>query len=305
MSNYSQEIYYTVYRTVNLINNKEYIGIHKTKNLNDGYLGSGYNIMKAIKLYGKENFRKEILFIFYNSEDMINKEYELVNEEYVKREDTYNLVSGGIYREYMSEESKNKISITHRGKSISEEHKIKLREVNKGRKISEKERLERSIRMTGENNPMYGKISHFKGKPHTDKVKEKLRQYRIGKTLSEETKQKISESLSGENNPNYGKVMSEEAKENLRKKNLGKKASEETKKKLRNKIITEETRNKLKERVFCPHCNKSGNKSNMTRWHFDKCKNKTISLLSDNNESPIPDEEYYKVCTEMYLFQLD
>jgi hypothetical protein len=26
--------------------------------------------------------------------------------------------------------------------------------------------------------------------------------------------------------------------------------------------------------VSCPHCNKSGSKGTMTRWHFDNCKQK-------------------------------
>ena len=47
--------------------------------------------------------------MFDNVEDMLAKEAELVNEEYVKREDTYNLVSGGIYRDYTSEETLNKM----------------------------------------------------------------------------------------------------------------------------------------------------------------------------------------------------
>ncbi len=32
--------YYTVYKTINLVNGKTYIGIHQTDNPNDDYLGS-------------------------------------------------------------------------------------------------------------------------------------------------------------------------------------------------------------------------------------------------------------------------
>ena len=37
------EMYWIVYQTTNLINNKIYIGVHKTKNPHefDGYLGNG------------------------------------------------------------------------------------------------------------------------------------------------------------------------------------------------------------------------------------------------------------------------
>lgn len=84
-------MFYTVYRITNLINSKTYIGKHKTKNLDDGYFGSGKLIRRAIRKYGKENFMKEILFIFDNEKEMNEKEAELV---YVN-EETYNLCSGG------------------------------------------------------------------------------------------------------------------------------------------------------------------------------------------------------------------
>jgi hypothetical protein len=48
-----------IYITTNLINGKQYIGLH-SKN-NKSYLGAGTLLLKAIKKYGKENFSKEIL----------------------------------------------------------------------------------------------------------------------------------------------------------------------------------------------------------------------------------------------------
>jgi hypothetical protein len=88
-------MYYTIYKTTNLITNKIYIGQHITNNFDDGYLGSGKNLKHDIKKYGKENFVKEILFIFDNFEDMDNKEKELITKEFVLREDTYNIIIGG------------------------------------------------------------------------------------------------------------------------------------------------------------------------------------------------------------------
>ncbi len=40
-------MYYTVYKTTNRIDGKIYIGSHKTKNPNDGHLGSGKHLKYA------------------------------------------------------------------------------------------------------------------------------------------------------------------------------------------------------------------------------------------------------------------
>ena len=87
--------YYLVYKTTNLVNGKIYIGKHETDNLDDGYLGSGKLLKRAIEKYGEENFKREILFECSTREEMNAKEAELVNEEFLKRKDVYNLKQGG------------------------------------------------------------------------------------------------------------------------------------------------------------------------------------------------------------------
>jgi hypothetical protein len=86
---------YIVYQITNKINSNIYIGIHITKNIKDGYMGSGTNIDKAIKEFGKENFEKIVLWNFDNKNDMLLKEHELVNDIFVNRKDTYNVILGG------------------------------------------------------------------------------------------------------------------------------------------------------------------------------------------------------------------
>ena len=84
-------VFYTIYKITNKINGKFYIGKHQTINLNDGYMGSGNLIKAAIKKYGKENFTKEILFIFNTEDEMNSMEKTLVTIG----EDSYNLCYGG------------------------------------------------------------------------------------------------------------------------------------------------------------------------------------------------------------------
>jgi len=88
-------MFYYLYKITNTQNNKIYIGVHQTKNLDDEYFGSGLNLHRAIKKYSKEHFVKEILEYFDNEESMLAREKELVNSEFVKSTDTYNINEGG------------------------------------------------------------------------------------------------------------------------------------------------------------------------------------------------------------------
>ena len=83
------------YKIINNINGKFYYGIHSTDNLDDGYMGSGTRITQAYKLYGIENFTKEILKFFDNREDLANYESEIVNEELISNKNCYNVSLGG------------------------------------------------------------------------------------------------------------------------------------------------------------------------------------------------------------------
>lgn len=88
-------MYFTVYKITNLINGKIYVGVHKTDNLEDDYMGSGVYIKRAIEKHGVENFKKEYLFVYDNADDMYNAETVIVNEQFVESHETYNLKTGG------------------------------------------------------------------------------------------------------------------------------------------------------------------------------------------------------------------
>ena len=99
---------YIVYLTTNIKNNKIYIGVHKTENpeIFDGYIGCGVNIYStlnnpktpfqyAVKKYGYDSFHRAIIKIFDTQEEALDLEEELVNEAFIKRQDTYNITIGG------------------------------------------------------------------------------------------------------------------------------------------------------------------------------------------------------------------
>ena len=88
-------MFYTIYKVTNMINSKIYIGKHQTENPDDSYYGSGIALKNSISKHGKENFKKEVLFIFDNEADMNAKEIELITDEFVARNDTYNMGVGG------------------------------------------------------------------------------------------------------------------------------------------------------------------------------------------------------------------
>lgn len=121
-------MYYTIYQTTNLINGKIYIGQHKTKIINDDYLGSGVELKEEIEKYGRENFKKEILFVFDTLDEMKQKEHELVTVEFCLREDTYNraLGGGGGLGKHISPETIRKISQANLGKKLSAETRAKI-----------------------------------------------------------------------------------------------------------------------------------------------------------------------------------
>lgn len=102
-------MYYTIYKTINLINQKTYVGFHTIKSLEDilayrsetgsifedGYLGSGKLLGKALEKYGPLNMCQELLLVTEDRKEAENLERFIVNKDWVDSEDTYNLSIGG------------------------------------------------------------------------------------------------------------------------------------------------------------------------------------------------------------------
>ncbi len=87
--------YYYFYVITNLVNGKVYYGVHSTKNLEDGYMGSGKIIQKAILKYGTNNFKKEIWEFFDSEDKMFDYEKQFIDSSVINDRNTYNLNEGG------------------------------------------------------------------------------------------------------------------------------------------------------------------------------------------------------------------
>lgn len=91
-----KKYYYYTYKTTNNINNKYYIGVHKSVSPHDkSYCGSGTRIKNALIKYGKENFSVEILAYYDSLADAYDAEFNLITEKMIASDECYNMQEGG------------------------------------------------------------------------------------------------------------------------------------------------------------------------------------------------------------------
>jgi len=232
-------MFYIVYKITNKINNKEYIGCHKTNNLDDGYMGSGKYLKRAIEKYGSENFTKEILKFFDTSDEMFAHEKELVTEKYVKSKMTYNLKEGGVGGwDYVNSEeffnSSHTIEHMKMMSNVGQEARVSklkwLRENDQEWFDNAKGKMSESHRRHVESKNY---VNGFKNKTHSEEFKVRMR----GHT-----------NQTGKKNSQYGKPKKQSTIEKIQKTLSG------------------------KPLIVCPHCGVSSiNNGSMLRWHFDNC----------------------------------
>jgi len=178
-----------VYLTINKINGKCYVGSHHTKNENldeNKYYGSGVYIQKSLKKYKKENFYRIILKMCDNIIDARNLEKYYIDLFDTLTPNGYNISpTGGMGENHFGLHSEQT-------KKLMSELRIGVEPWNKDKKglykHSEETIKKISEKLSGENNPMYGKIGELS--PH----------FNIEK--SEEHKEKLSLSKIGDKNPN-------------------------------------------------------------------------------------------------------
>ncbi len=171
-----------IYKATNLINGKVYIGQtvkrllqRKSAHLYNAKKDCTYYFHNAIRKYGTDNFKWEVICICPNIESL-NEQEQYYIKLYNSMKVGYNLHSGGL------------------NYTVSEKTRKKLRKAHPS--------------MRGKNNPNYGK-------PMSEERKEKIRQATLGRIVSKETRRKKSISMTGENHWNYGKHHSDETKKRM------------------------------------------------------------------------------------------
>ncbi|CAB4124767.1 grpIintron_endo, group I intron endonuclease [uncultured Caudovirales phage] len=163
------------------------MGIHKTKSLEDGYMGSGKLLKRAMQKHGIHNFKKDIVEFFDTELEMVQREQEIVTEEFIAKDSNYNIMPGGRFG------SKERNGLTFEGYNHTQEVKEKLRQSSTGRTHSDITKKKISENNFARRNPIKQKEhasvagSYVKSESHKQKIRESITQlhqehnYNLGK----------------------------------------------------------------------------------------------------------------------------
>jgi hypothetical protein len=215
-----------IYEIKNKINKKSYIGQH-SKNELGSYWGSGKLIKRSIEKYGIENFERTILEKCSDKNELNERE-----KYWIKEKDSintgYNLTEGGTGGD-------NSKFINYSEEWV-EKQRINAKQYWDS--LSDEEHKERSLKVSGENNGMFGKVGYWKDKNIPKEIIQKglesrrsykgeenpnwkggisKKQCKCGKDIAPNNETcSDCRDRSGENNTFYGKMHSAESKQKMR-----------------------------------------------------------------------------------------
>jgi group I intron endonuclease len=204
-----------IYKIINLINGKIYVG--RDKHDNPKYMGSGTLLHLAFKKYGFENFQKETI---EECDDSLLDEREKYWIRELKSQDPnigYNIADGGHNDFTMNDYVKSKISKTLKGKYVGENafrHGLKLSDEHKKA-------------FTAKAGEIKGKtFEEIFGEEKGREIKKKISDAHAGVKLSKKHCEAIS-------NSKKGVSLTDKQKKGISKGMMGHEITDETKEKLR------------------------------------------------------------------------
>lgn len=171
-------MYGYIYKTTNLINNKIYIGQRKGTIQDPNYYGSGQRLRKALKKYGKDNFKCEVIEWCDTFEDIQLREKYWI-EFYNSRDQQigYNLAPGGL------QNPAHKLSpdeIKQRSAALSKRNKTNWQNTEyRDKLIKILTQNGYNTHHTEEHKQYLREHPFFKGCKHTEQTKAKMRQKKI------------------------------------------------------------------------------------------------------------------------------
>lgn len=204
-----------IYKTTCLVNGKIYIGKHEGSE-NDTYIGSGEIFVRAVRKYGKQNFKREILRRCETLHELRIWEHVYIKKYHAQDPKIgYNIADGDVntteFNPAKRPEVAAKIRAKRLGVKLSEETKKRMSDSSPHRKWTEEDKKKLRDAMTG--------------RKFTEEHKQKLREAKLGKT--------------GELSNSWGRKWSEEDKKRLSIAHLGQQSA------MKGKHHTEESRRKM------------------------------------------------------------
>jgi len=182
-----------IYKWVNQINGKWYIGSHKGS-LDDGYRHSSRILSAAEQKYGLENFSREILFEGNYEEDQIREKEAAFLKFYdaANNPDSYNQ-SNIRGTSCISQEAREKISLANSLRERGPEERQKLSEAHKGKKKTPEHiaKMSRALK---------GRTVWNKGIPRTEEWKQRHSKRMKGRTPASIVCEHCNRSICGPSN---------------------------------------------------------------------------------------------------------
>ena len=149
-------VIYSIYKATNKINGKCYIGFdskwpHRKSAHKLSSQTQDYKFYRAIRKYGWDNFEWELIYQSKDKEHTKDIMETFFINDYNSFNNGYNSTKGGdgLLGVNHSQQTKQKISLAHKGKRLSEEHKRKMSLANKGKNISEETKQKLSLSLKG------------------------------------------------------------------------------------------------------------------------------------------------------------